>query len=548
MARIESTKVEINDLSHPLIRGGTSNTETLPNVEEPPSSAYTEKKAEEIPSDYPQRVNPPAVFKPEKKSDNIAPVLALGLGLLGGLAYLASAPVSVSLTLLAGGVLTLTGCSDSSSSSPPPEPLVDAGPTGDVPFKEPPLVCENRNFNQVALTEPLLVSPRVGVEGKYAFGNVGGDHIGEFGNLVWTGEEYGTAYIGKDDDDDWGVYFQRIRGDGAELLYSEKIDDERSHDLFSAPEVVWNAKHRQFAVIWRGHEIDSRNEIEEIRYARIDEYGSRGQITLPVSYHRGNFSNPRILWNTLRDEYALSYSERKEGKTFARLVTSNGEDPLTGEGNFSLGAGVVDVFWTGEEYMGVGSMMRGDKAVKRLTRLDPEVGRVGDVVNLTARFGASIHSYVALSENEFGMAFFEKHEPEEGDDRPSKIYDLNFTRFSLEGAQMGENVFLGTAADIVSKGGYPTFNHVSASIIWTGCEYALAWADEQEGVQTIEFALINKEGQLLGEVKTLIRNERENREDIGSVMPQLVSAGDELGIGWLQIPFHQYYFARILQN
>jgi len=68
-----------------------------------------------------------AVITSPPKSDNGSVAIALGLGIASGIAYLASAPVSVTLTLLAGGALLLTGCSEEESGLSSSMELVSVG-------------------------------------------------------------------------------------------------------------------------------------------------------------------------------------------------------------------------------------------------------------------------------------------------------------------------------------------------------------------------------------------------------------------------------------
>jgi len=115
-------------------------------------------------------------------------------------------------------------------------------------------------------------------------------------------------------------------------------------------------------------------------------------------------------------------------------------------------------------------------------------------------------------------------------DGDSEIY---FARISSTGVKLGEDVRITSEGD----SGNP-------SIAWTGTEYGVAWLDDRDGDPEIYFTRIGSSGVKLGEDVRITETSGFTR------FPSLVWTGTEYGVAWMDGSYNGWdiYFARLNSN
>jgi hypothetical protein len=147
---------------------------------------------------------------------------------------------------------------------------------------------------------------------------------------------------------------------------------------------------------------------------------------------------------------------------------------------------------------------------------------IGDDLRLTYAFYSSEEPSLAWSGSEFGVAW---------QDTKNDNYEIYFGRVSSAGAKVG------TDLRVTSDANYSTL----PSLVWTGSEYGVAWADNRNGVSEIYFARISVAGAKVGS------DVRVTTTSGGNTAPSLAWSGSEFGVSWQDsrnINF-EIYFVRI---
>jgi hypothetical protein len=164
--------------------------------------------------------------------------------------------------------------------------------------------------------------------------------------LVWTGSNYGLAWV-DDRDGDFEIYFNRLSAGGTKLgtdLLVASSPGGAGH-----PDIAWTGTH--FAVVWD----DYLSGDYDIFLALIDVQGNLTDV-IPIAEESDSALRPRIAWtgseigltwiDTRNFEYREHYFVRLDG-----LGT-----PLSGDIHLSDALPRVfrvyahDLVWTGEEY------------------------------------------------------------------------------------------------------------------------------------------------------------------------------------------------------
>lgn len=155
--------------------------------------------------------------------------------------------------------------------------------------------------------------------------------------------------------------------------------------------------------------------------------------------------------------------------------------------------------------------------------------KMGQDIPVTTDPGASTHSSLVWTGSQFGLAW--------ADSRHGTT-ELYFCRLDLSGTKIGDDVRLTDAPG----------SSYQPSLVWTGSEFAVAWADERDGNDEIYFARLDSAGNKIG---TDVRVTADTYPYIASSFwPSLVWNGTEYAIAW-EDGRHSYpeiYFRRLTSS
>jgi len=443
----------------------------------------------------------PAMITPPPKSDNGSAAFALGLGIAGGIAYLAGAPITVPLSLLAGGALILTGCSDS----------MPAGRRGDEERADggnaDPVI------DGVTRTDKVLIDD-LSVRLKYY-------------HSVWTGSEYGISWV-SEPADNYGIYFTRLNAEGERLSDNNRINNGR--DFVGNPTVAWNHSNREYGVVWASLSSSDDND-KAIRFTTVNEQGVRSGDVISLE-EEGYLLEPTLVWNETVARYGVSWSfesaqfARDRQISFLQLERNGnkfGEDSIIGSG------AVLSMLWTGEEYVVHGWMKIEGHTTKRFSRHNEGGELIGEVVNLKDSMGGPPNSTMVLAGEEFGVVWYTSEDNNQSS--REDVEALYFGRLSSEGDRIGDPIMIGTASDVDIDGRSSSFTGPPI-IAWTGSEYGVAWVDEKEGVQVINFTRLDASGNRIDDVIPVVQNNRDDDSGPVSIGLLLVWNGKDYGLFW----------------
>ena len=334
-------------------------------------------------------------------------------------------------------------------------------------------------------------------------------------NSVWTGSELGVVWIHSSNTTSPTnqLRFGRFDAAGAPLSPVVALSSQGA----SMPSLVWTGS--AYAVAWL-----LQSSPTSIWLSRIDASGQLIGTEVKVAGSGANVTMPSLAWNG--SGYGLAWSDSRfpyDNEIFFERLTAAGArigDELrvtTG----SRGAYDPRLLWTGSLY-GLAWDDRvttsGQYSQVRFTRLDAAgqpleaPHRVSDP---TSEVG--LLSHLVSVGSGFALAWT--------DDRNSGVVgpflDVYFNQLDGTGTPLGADVRV-TPADAF-RSAYP-------SLVWTGSEFGVAWADAREldtHNMEIYFASLDAAGHRIGDAPLNVTN-----DTAASWWPSLAWTGDGYRLVW----------------
>lgn len=277
-------------------------------------------------------------------------------------------------------------------------------------------------------------------------------------SLVWTGEEYALAWV-DDQEGNFEVYLARVAATGELAAGPLRLTDDP--EFSGSPILVWTGS--ELVVAWN----DGRDGNFEIYLARMEPDGSKigGDIRLTTD---DSFSaTPSLAWTG--DELAMAWSDDRDGNNeiyYARIdpagTVIGGDVRVTNEAAYSSGPHIVSA--GGVRALAWLDLRDPDRELY-FARLSPGgTSETGDLrlSQLVAESGSATSVAAAWTGDELGIAYAT------GDTASS---DVLLTRRDLDGGEV--------AAEVPAADGPEA--SLDVDIVSTGSVYALVWADDRDG-------------------------------------------------------------------
>jgi hypothetical protein len=295
---------------------------------------------------------------------------------------------------------------------------------------------DNEDYNQTrAATGTIAPPPPVDVtsnhpavyEARLTNNNAGSSEP----SLVWTGIEYGVAWVdGRDADYGTGnteVYFARISKFGAKI--GTDINLTNSSSISRSPSLVWDNEHDNYAVAWD----DTEDGVTAIYFALLDSKGQKiAGSEKRITDTDSNAWDPSLVWTG--SEYGLAWIDFRntgDGQIYFARLNSSGNKITNSE--------------------------------KAITHNDSNCNNPS----------------LVWADNEYGVAW--------EDYRPINNYEVYFARIDNAG-------IISPPGEIIISEGNISGRSTDPVLVWTGSEYGMAWS-YNHSAGDIKFARINSDGQ-----------------------------------------------------
>ncbi len=350
--------------------------------------------------------------------------------------------------------------------------------------------------------------------------------------LVWNGSGYGVVWKDERGGDPGDLYFARLDPAGAKLGSDVRITDDAA--ISDEPSLAWNGTG--YGVAWRD---DRGGGAWEVYFARLDAGGAKLTADIPVSASPSVDSmTPALAWTGT--DYGLAWVDRgssPEEVVFAKLaasgalVSTTNLPPVTA--TVARLPGGTSLAWSGAEFGLTWSeqTVSDDPVLEDLfdtffARIDATGNLIGGIEWVSQ--GPALHAdqspvtAVAWADGEYGVAWDDKSSPAE-------------VRFARVGAD-GE----------VPDRGHPVTSDPGtserSSLVWTGSGFGVAWQDDRHGDLEIYFLRLDPSGNPAGS------ETRVTDATWDSSNPSLAWTGSEYGIAWQDArtdTVDTVYFARV---
>ena len=355
-------------------------------------------------------------------------------------------------------------------------------------------------------------------------------------HIVWTGSEYGISWQNlKEKDSTFNIFFSRLDAQGNKIGDETQIANRHPSSVWTDDTFLsWNKSQEEYALFW--------SEDRSIVFARVEKNGHiiSNNISAIQSEYETVF--PRAVWNDLNLVYGVSWIDLHGNDPLLKFARVDSFGHETGIGTtIDIGIGSPPAMtWNGSEY-GINwpiiesRTANNDVGEMKFSRIH-DAGDRSATVNIFRGSSWLFNPTLAWLGNEYGVAW---------DDQANDAID--FARIDASGNQIGATLKIADSANNVAGntafGGQPTLVVVSEE------KYGLSWADERDGHQGINFVLLNKEGNTIGQIIPITNNSRATEGPPVSYSASLVWTGCNLGIVWLQeqqMRVTQLKFARIV--
>lgn len=281
-------------------------------------------------------------------------------------------------------------------------------------------------------------------------------------SLVWSGSEYGIAWMDYRDTND--VYFARLDVVGSKIGSETSVTDRLSFPGYSYnPALAWTGS--EFGLSF----LDNRVRPIDIYFIRLNSDGMAIAPEAPVVSDSWTENNPVLVWTGT--QYGLAYTVSTDGYQqvfFVRIDSSGGRiGGVTSVAEFdSLGrlyAETVDLVWQGSEFALVWTknMASGTKEAY-FRRLDATGVPLAPEV-LVASSSDTIYSVALVwTGSEYGLTCSASS---------TSLARAHFVRLDRNGASFGSEIELSSNQRISEK----------VAVVWIGHEHVMAWSDNRDG-------------------------------------------------------------------
>ncbi len=376
------------------------------------------------------------------------------------------------------------------------------------------------------------------------------NHLSEYPSLIWTGSEYGVAWIDHRDGNS-EIYFAHLDSSGSKIGSDLRVtNDDHSSWL---PCIAWSGA--EYGIAW----ADTRNGNWEVYFARINSSGSKIGADVRVTYDDAGSNESSLIWNG--SQYGLSWSDERDGNDeiyFVRLDTSGtkiGSDiRITFDPNSSNQSSLA---FTGSQYAILWKDNRNANDEIYFARLESTGNKIGSDIRVTYEENLSAYPCLAYQGSEYGIAWLDsrnvagiyfarldssgnKISSDESMTRDTSFHqypslawtganygvswqndlygnnEIFFVRFDSSGNKMGSEI------RVTSDPG----NSQAPSLIWRGLEYALAWQDNRDGPTEVYMARLDPDGNKIGSDVRVTYNASI------STSPCLTWGGNKYGLSW----------------
>jgi hypothetical protein len=325
--------------------------------------------------------------------------------------------------------------------------------------------------------------------------------ISEYCSLVWSGSEYGVAWVDFRDANE-EIYFARLYSSGSKIGTDIRVTSDSSSSDY--PTLYWSGG--EYGVSWQ----DGSDGNNEIYFARLDSSGSMISSDIRVTSDPSSSSYPSLLWTG--DEYSVVWEDNRDGNTEVYFVPIECCDDIDSDGYTECAGDTNDAdaeINPGETEICDGKDNDSDGTLDEAcdgSCDDPQKWSSDE--RITFDPGVSGETTLAWNGTEFGLVW---------KDDKSGVDQLYFARIDADGNMIGSEIRITYQANY-SRG---------ARIIWTGSEYGLSWRDTRDGNNEIYFTRLDASGSKIGGDIRVTSNSAQ------SYTPSLVWAGSKYGIAWM---------------
>ncbi len=270
-------------------------------------------------------------------------------------------------------------------------------------------------------------------------------------SMVWTGSEYGLAWIDVCNQGA-GTFFARLDASGGKIDGDVQVGAPFSAYVLST---AWNG--REYGVVW----TDYRNPNPGIFFARMDRHGVKQGAEVRVSDNGAQPRIPSLVWTGT--EYAVAWDDTRDGKHVIYLAhfpssgTKLGTDIPVSTSGYSIDPSLV---WTGTGYGVAWWDIRDGNAEIYFARLDANGNKIGPDVRVTNDPADSFSPSLVWTGKEFGVSW--------DDQRVNR--EIFFARLDVSGQKIGKDL------RVTQQAAESLLSH----IVWTGNEYGVSWFDLRE--------------------------------------------------------------------
>jgi hypothetical protein len=287
-------------------------------------------------------------------------------------------------------------------------------------------------------------------------------------SLVWTGSEYGLAWLDNRDGGDDEIYFRRISASGLAIGSDIRVTNDINGSKW--PSLAWSGN--EYGVSWH----DTRDGNREIYFRRISGLGVPLDTDVRITNAVGDSWDSSLV--STGTEYAVSWDDNRDGnrEIYFRRISGAGV-PIGSEVRVTNSVGtssVPSLVWDGSEY-GVSWLDNRDGNYQIYFALISNSGAlIATDIRITNSSSNSMYPSLVWAEREYGVAW--------QDDRDGNT-EIYFNRISELGALITSD--LRVTNDIGTS-------EVPA-IVWTGNGYGISWLDNRSGNSEIYYAPIGCE-------------------------------------------------------
>ena len=334
-------------------------------------------------------------------------------------------------------------------------------------------------------------------------------------SLAWNSAGYGVAWQdGRDGNNE--IYFARFDATGAKIGTDVRVTTDAADS--SEPSLVWTG--RGYGVAWH----DFRNGNYEIYFARFDASGNKVGSDVRVTSAAGDSVSPSLVWTG--SEYGVAWHDVRDGNYeiyFARIYAAGtkigGDVHVTNAAGNSAHASLA---WNGNGYGMSWQDERDGNLEIYVATLDSLGAKIGSDTRLTNQAAQSLQSSLVWAGHEYGVSWL---------DCRNGNCEIYFARFDAAGVKIGADVRVtNDAADSRDP-----------SLVWTGCQYAVAWHDLRDGNYEAYFAKLDASGSKIG-TDLRVTNAAGDSRFLSAIW-----TGSEYGMSWQDARDgnNEIYFARI---